>query len=74
MNILIRFNTDYPNGKKWRLLMDGEQKLVDEVQIKCQCHTSSDKMPDGVIKHHICCVARRVEYEQRDIELIAIIH
>lgn len=73
MNILIRFNTDYPNGKKWRLLIDGEQKLVDEIEIKCSCHTSSDEMPEG-LKHHICCIDSKVEYVQKDLQLIAIIN
>lgn len=65
--IRIRYNTNYPlkSDKKWRLLINGEQILVDEINIFVPCHTTTDIVlgDDGkdVQKYHISCEGK-VEY------------
>ena len=58
----IRYNTD-SNGQDqcWRLVLDGEEVLVESVQIHAPVFTSRDWIePINKFKHHIsvhnCCV------------------
>jgi hypothetical protein len=58
----IRYNTD-SNGQDqcWRLVLDGEEILVESVQIHAPVFTSRDWIePISKFKHHIsvhnCCV------------------
>lgn len=59
--IKIRYNTNYPetSDKKWRLLIDGEQTLVDAISILVDSWSSVDLVKDDkgneVMKYHICC-------------------
>jgi hypothetical protein len=51
----IRYNTD-SNGQNlcWRLVLDGEEILVESVQINAPVFTSMDWIePIGQFKHHI---------------------
>lgn len=77
--IQIRFNTNYPDksDRKWRLLIDGQQDLVDDILILVPSRTSSEfvKGDDGqpVLKHHISCEGM-VEYNTNESnEIIATI-
>ena len=73
MEVKIRFNTDHhaiTNPKKWRLIIDGQEKLVDEINILGKCHTTSDDMEKVGLKHHISCVAKTIVYKNDVVERI----
>lgn len=73
MEVKIRFNTDHhaiTNPKKWRLIIDGHEKLVDEINIVGKCHTTSDDMEKVGLKHHISCVAKSIIYTTDMVERI----
>jgi len=59
MKIQVRFNTNYPktSDKKWRILINDVQHLVDEIEVDRPCFTSEDivKGDDGndIVKYHI---------------------
>jgi hypothetical protein len=66
MDVKIRFNTNYPNrsDKKWRAIINGVEQLVDEVEIRCESHSSEDIIEvDGksVTKYHIACTPKFIE-------------
>lgn len=53
--VKVRYNTE-SNGKEkvWRLLVNGEELLVDEIEIQKSSSTSSDWLEDKqCLKHHI---------------------
>lgn len=61
--VLIRYNTE-SDGKSlcWRLLIDGQEKLVNGIKVEKPCNTSTDWLEDKqCFKHHIsvtdCSVA-----------------
>lgn len=65
MEVKIRFNTDFhavTNPKKWRLIIDGQERLVDEINIIGKCSTTSDNMEKVGLKHHISCTAESIVY------------
>ena len=74
MDIKIRYNTDFPakSVHKWRLLVDGVQHLVDDIEINCKCYTTDDIIViDGkeVNKFHISCKAKKVSFStKKDIK------
>ena len=51
LHIKIRFNTNFPSrsDKKWRVLVDDVQHLVDEIEISSKLFSSEDlvKGDDG---------------------------
>jgi len=59
MKVQLRFNTNFPktSDKKWRVLINDVQHLVDEIDVDRPCYTSEDivKGDDGndVVKYHI---------------------
>lgn len=56
MQIKIRFNTkhqDDPEGRKWRVLLNGEEFLAESVDIHTPSYTSEDLLPNGILKWHI---------------------
>jgi hypothetical protein len=53
--VLIRYNTE-SDGKTlcWRLLIDGQEKLVNGIEVEKSCKTSTDWLEDKqCFKHHI---------------------
>lgn len=63
----IRFNTNFPQGKsryEWRVLVDGVEYLVNEVEVACSCHTSSRFIEGEGMKWHISANAKKVDFEQ----------
>ena len=60
MKILIRFNTAYNSlakkgskeSLKWRMLVNGVEHLVDEVEINCKSKTETSEVEGVGIKHH----------------------
>ena len=79
MKVQIRYNTNYPktSDKKWRVLIDGVQNLVDEIEVDRPCFTSEDivKGDDGndVVKYHISANAENVLFQTKENKLIATI-
>ena len=59
MKVQVRFNTNFPktSDKKWRILINDVQHLVDEIEVDRPCFTSEDivKGDDGndIVKYHI---------------------
>ena len=56
--ILIRFNTKFaedPEGRCWRVLVNGEETLAHRVQISVPCETITEAIATGEIKHHFLC-------------------
>jgi hypothetical protein len=77
MEVRIRFNTNYDgviNTKKWRLIIDWDEKLVDEIQIIGKCFTSSEIMEEVGLKHHIGCKAKSIAYDMEDNKEMATIY
>ena len=69
MEVKIRFNTDYhaiTNPKKWRLIIDGQERLVNEIKIFGECYTTSEEMEGVGLKHHISCKVKRIIYKEID--------
>jgi len=68
----IRFNTE-SNGhdKCWRLVLDGEEILVESVNILAPVFTSRDWIePIGKFKHHISVADCRVHIDETGAALI----
>lgn len=58
--ILLRFNTkwqDDPTTRKWRVLVNGEEKLARKVYLNLPCETVEEAV-DGVAKFHLMCHGR----------------
>ena len=61
MEILIRFNTAYNStakkgskeSLKWRMLVNGVEHLVDEVEVNCPSRTQTSYVEGNGIKHHV---------------------
>ncbi len=67
--ILIRFNTkfnDDPEGRCWRVLVNGDETLAHRVEIAIPCETVTEPIASGEIKHHFLCDGR-VEWQAGSI-------
>lgn len=57
MEVLIRYNTKYSsNIDRWRLLVDGNEFLCSNIQIKCEAETCMQEIMENgelVEKWHI---------------------
>lgn len=79
MNVKMRFNTNYPakSDKKWRILINDIQYLVDEIEINCASFTSKDIVigDDGkeVEKFHISASPNNIVFDETDSLIKAII-
>lgn len=53
--INIRYNTNFPENSRyqWRVLIDGIEKLANDVLISTPCYTTSEKIEGVGIKYHI---------------------
>ncbi len=71
LHIKIRFNTNFPtkSDKKWRVLVDNVQHLVDEIEVYSKLFSSEDSVigDDGseVIKYHVSTFAKTVEFSTK---------
>jgi len=82
MKILIRFNTNYNSlakkgskeSLKWRMLVNGVEHLVDEVEINCPCKTETSEVDGLGTKQHIAVMVDSFEivgkYSPIDTEII----
>jgi hypothetical protein len=53
--ILIRFNTkhaDDPEGRRWRVLVNGEERLAHTVRILAPVETITEPIATGEVKDH----------------------
>jgi hypothetical protein len=68
----IRFNTDSDGIKQcWRLILDGEEVLVESVNIQAPVFTSRDWIePIQKYKHHISVAECHVHIDDEGIALI----
>ena len=56
--ILVRFNTKWQEDvmqRKWRVLMNGEEKLAHEILITIPCKIIQEDVPDVGTKWHFLC-------------------
>ena len=68
--VKIRYNTNYPerSDKKWRLLVEDTEHLVDEIEARCKTFTTTDEVVvDGkpVTKYHMSCKAKAIEFQTK---------
>ena len=62
----LRYNTE-SDGKVllWRLLIDGEEHLVNSIQVNAPCFTCTDWLEDKqVFKHHITVADCTVQIDE----------
>ena len=63
--IKIRFNTMWEQSQgqelKWRVLVDGSEKLAKSVELRVPSWTTEDILPSGVKKWHITCKGTLLE-------------
>jgi hypothetical protein len=59
----VRFNTNYPvkSQYQWRVLIDGEENLVNNVRIDVPCHSTSSFIEGHGLKWHISMMANEVK-------------
>ncbi len=53
--VKVRYNTKATENDplKWRVLVDGLEFLADDVIMQGFTRTSTDLLPEGIVKHHI---------------------
>lgn len=65
--VLIRFNTHHdvnnPHSKEWRVIINGEEKLCNEIDIQCSSKTSKNFIKGVGFKWHIQCLAQIIDFE-----------
>lgn len=62
----IRFNTNFPSKSQfeWRLLIDGQEHLVNNVRIEVPCYTTSTFIEGHGMKWHITTEANEVNIDK----------
>lgn len=60
----VRFNTNFPlkSQYEWRVLVNGQETLVNNVRIEVPCHTTSTFIEGHGQKWHITTEANSVEF------------
>ncbi len=60
----IRFNTNFPSKSQfeWRVLVNGQETLVNNVKIEVPCFTTSTFIEGHGLKWHISTEANTVEF------------
>ena len=61
----IRFNTNFPSRSQyeWRVLIDGLENLVNNVEIEVPCYTTSTFIEGHGMKCHISTDANEIEFD-----------
>jgi hypothetical protein len=74
MRVQIRFNTEWEKTAggeyKWRVIIDGRERLAKAVRIEAPCHTTEDLLPDGRRKWHLTVEAGRVLDEADQLRIV----
>jgi hypothetical protein len=62
----IRFNTNFPSKSQfeWRVLIDGEETLVNNVRVEIPCYTTSTFIGGHGLKWHISTEATNIEFDE----------
>lgn len=63
----IRYNTENTGSLFWRIIIDGEEHLADEISIEVPSHTSKDVLPDGRVKFHISCYYHELVWNGKNL-------
>jgi len=67
----IRFNTEHNGSElKWRVIIDGEERLAKNILINCPCKTTEDSVLVKdllVIKHHITCESDDWNFDENNV-------
>lgn len=65
MVVKIRFNTNYPSKSQyeWRLIVEGEEQLVNSIRVEVPCFTTSEFIEGHGQKYHLSCDANNVEVQ-----------
>lgn len=73
MIVDIRFNTNYPQRSQfeWRVLVDGEEHLVNVVQCDVHTYTTSTFIEGQGMKWHMSADASHVTYLESEGKLYA---
>jgi len=61
----IRFNTNYPSKSQyeWRVLINGQETLVNNVRIETPCYTTSTFIEGQGMKWHLSTESNSVEFD-----------
>lgn len=74
MRVQIRFNTEWEKSAggelKWRVLVDGQERLAKSVVFEVPCHTTEDVLPDGRRKWHLTAEAGSVSDDQGHLRIL----
>lgn len=68
----IRFNTLNKGSLFWRVIIDGEEHLADEIQIETKSYTTQDILPTGEKKWHISVDYNEIEWIDSDLKTLII--
>jgi len=64
--IQIRFNHwDIDGTRKWRVIMDGVEFLVSEIEISIKSKTESEYIEEEGFKHHIIAFSNNVFFDNQ---------
>ena len=64
----IRFNTNFPTKShyEWRVLVNGEEFLVNNVRIETPCFTTSTFIEGHGMKWHLSTIAENIHFFDDD--------
>jgi len=75
MIVQIRFNTEWEKTDggqyKWRVLVDGRERLAKSVRIEVPCFTTEDVLPDGRRKWHVTAEAAAVLEQDGHLRVVS---
>lgn len=61
--LLIRFNTENKGKLFWRVIIEEQEHLADEILLQVPSHTSQDEIEPGRVKFHISCIYNELEWK-----------
>lgn len=62
-HVAIRYNNSDTDGtKKWRILLNGNEFLVGEININIASRTETVDIKGVGVKHHISCLANAITF------------
>lgn len=73
MIVDIRFNTNFPTKSQyeWRVLVDGQETLVNDVKCFCPTYTTSSFIEGAGMKWHMSANAKSVDFQSTENKKIA---
>lgn len=75
MIVDIRFNTNFPAKSQyaWRVLVDGNETLVNDVKCFCPTYTTSSFIEGHGMKWHMSANATSVDFNSTEDKKIALV-